>query len=391
MMFIYRIYTASTYQTSYKRYQVDILLLESLIPEAMAWLESRHSILYRPQLANDERALRHSTDQVRAMVVPRSIAVDHDFLAFAPKLEAVARIHGDVDNIDLELCHDRGVKVLVASSANARANAEFMLAALIMMRRPGIGETLQGLPQQSWPVGREINGSTIALLGLGHTAHMLAPMLANMGARIIGYDPAVHHSSPLWQQLRVQPAPLSELVGLADGVCVQMLYASRYQNFIGERVLAACKRGQVWVSISRSKMFNAEAMASAIKDGRVGAFLMDGAEEDFAGPNSPLNGLTHFYNMARLGANTRETRVRASWYLAHRLHEALIKKDSDLGDLPSGEVDRTVPDGLRSDQGPSSWIDSAPSSPQRSIASVGPASVGPASVPPASRPPKSGA
>ncbi len=380
---------------------MDILLLESLIPEAMAWLESRHTILYRPQLATDERALRHSTDQVRAMVVPRNIAVDHDFLAFAPKLEAVARIHGDVDNMDMELCHDRGVKVLIASSANARANAEFMLGALIMMRRPGIGETLQGLPQQNWPVGREINGSTIALLGLGHTAHMLAPMLSNMGARLIGYDPAVHHSSPLWQQLRVQPAPLSELVGLADGVCVQMLYASRYQHFIGERVLAACKRGQVWVSISRSKMFNAQAMAEAIKDGRIGAFLMDGAEDDFAGPNSPLNGLTHFYNLARLGANTRETRVRASWYLAHRLHDALTKKDGDLGNLPSGEADRTVPDGLHSDHGPSSWIDSAPSASQRIVAPVERAAVeravveraaaGPAPASPASRPPQNGA
>ncbi len=328
----------------------------------MAWLESRHSILYRPQLVNDERALRHSTDQVRAMVVPRQIAIDREFLAFAPRLEAVARIHGSIDNVDQEMCHDRGVKVLLASSSNARANAEFILGALIMLRRPGVGETLRGMPQKSWPVGRETNGSTIALLGMGHTAHMLAPMLSSLGAKLIGYDPALHHSSPLWQQLRVQAVPLSELIGTADAVCVQMLYASRYQQFIGDRVLAACKRGQVWVSISRSKLFNAQAMADALKDGRVGAFLMDGGEDDFAGPDSALHAQPQFFSMPRLGSNTKETRVRASWYLAHRLHDVLTKKDSPSG-VQLDDRESTAPAGLSMDHSPSSWIDSSPPKP----------------------------
>ena len=345
-------------------------MLESLVPEAMAWLESRHAIAYRPKLADDVRALRHSTDLVRAMVVPPNVVVDQEFLAFAPKLEAVARINGGTDHIDLELCHERGVQVFTARSASARANAEFLLGALIMLRRPGVGETLEGKPQQSWPVGREVNGSTIALLGLGHTAHMLAPMLSNMGARLIGYDPALHSSSALWQQLRVQPVPLSELVSTADGVCVQMQYASRYQHFVGERVLAASKRGQVWVSVSRSKLFNPQAMADALKDGRVGAFLMDGGEDDFVGPESPLTGVPRFYSMPRLGSNTREARVRASWYLAHRLHDALTRGKNDAFNSADGSADNTTADtsgkprfessGLPSDQSASSWIDSAP-------------------------------
>jgi hypothetical protein len=65
---------------------VDILLLESLIPEAMAWLEARHRVEYLPALVTDERALRHSTDRVRAMVVPNHLLINADFLNFAPRL-----------------------------------------------------------------------------------------------------------------------------------------------------------------------------------------------------------------------------------------------------------------------------------------------------------------
>ncbi len=338
---------------------MDILLLESLVPEAMAWLESRHSVLYRPELAEDERALRHSTDSIRTIVVPTQVSIHQEFLDFAPKLEAIGRVHGGIDNIDLELCHDRGVKILLASSANARANAEYLLGALIMMRRPGIADSMQGKKHQRWPLGREVNGSTIALLGLGHTAHMLAPTLLQMGARLIGYDPAVHHSSPLWQQLRIQPVPLSELVSSADSVCVLMHYASRYRGFVGERMLAACKRGQIWLSTS-SKLFNPLAMSDALKDGRVGGFLMDGGDSDFVGPTSPLSNLPNFYCSPRLGSNTRETRVRASWYIAHRLHDTLTPKDSSAEPDHAVTLDRTTPAGLSSDHNPSSWIDSAP-------------------------------
>ena len=187
-----------------------------------------------------------------------------------------------------------------------------------------------------------------------------------MGARLIGYDPALHSSSALWQQLRVQPVPLSELVSTADGVCVQMHYASRYQHFVGERVLAASKRGQVWVSVSRSKLFNAQAMADALKDGRVGAFMIDGGEDDFEGPESPLAGVPRFYSMPRLASNTREARVRASWYLAHRLHDALIGVGNSAVDSAGDTVTNTSIEphfessGLPSDQSASSWIDSAP-------------------------------
>jgi phosphoglycerate dehydrogenase-like enzyme len=97
---------------------VDILLLESLIPEAMAWLEVRHRIAYRPELVRDERALRHSTSRVRAIVVPNQVVINQEFLDFSPDLEIVARMQIGTDNIDLESCRERGIKVLQARSAN---------------------------------------------------------------------------------------------------------------------------------------------------------------------------------------------------------------------------------------------------------------------------------
>ena len=151
----------------------------------MAWLEARHSVLYRPQLALDERALRHSTDRVRAIVVPSRVAINQDFLDFAPVLEVVARLQVGTDNIDLESCRDRGIKVLQARSANFRANAEFLVGALLLLYRQNMLSALVSKPvppsvlgartvpnevSKYTPLDREINGSTIGLLGIGPAA-----------------------------------------------------------------------------------------------------------------------------------------------------------------------------------------------------------------------------
>jgi phosphoglycerate dehydrogenase-like enzyme len=234
---------------------VDILLLERLVPEALSWLESRHSVEYRPELAADPAALRKAVYKAQAVVLPRKVPVTREFLDFAPRLRAVARMHVGTDNTDLEACRDRHIRVIQASTATVRSNAEYLLASLLLMYRRGIGSALIGDRHADIRIGREINGSVVGILGLAPAAHALALMLTSLGARLIGYDPAVHHTAPIWQRLGVQPVSLSDLMARSDGVSVQVMYASRYQGFINDKVLAHCKPGQLWAGISRSALF----------------------------------------------------------------------------------------------------------------------------------------
>jgi phosphoglycerate dehydrogenase-like enzyme len=102
-----------------------------------------------------------------------------------------------------------------------------------------------------------------------------------------------------------------------------VMYASRYNGFINDKILAHCKPGQVWVGTSRSQLFDPHALASALTDGRMEACMLDGAEAGFASRGSPLHELTNLFLTPRLGSHTRESRLRASWYVAHRIHETL--------------------------------------------------------------------
>jgi phosphoglycerate dehydrogenase-like enzyme len=102
------------------------------------------------------------------------------------------------------------------------------------------------------------------------------------------------------------------------------MFASRYVGFINDKMLAHCRHGQVWVGISRAQLFDPQALARALADGRIEAAVLDGAQPAFAAKGSPLHGMSNLVLTPRLGSFTLEARVRASWYVAYRLHEAIV-------------------------------------------------------------------
>ena len=55
---------------------MDVLIVEPLEPDVMQWLGERHAVRYAPELARDARALRQALFNVRALVIPPSVALD---------------------------------------------------------------------------------------------------------------------------------------------------------------------------------------------------------------------------------------------------------------------------------------------------------------------------
>lgn len=307
---------------------MEVLLLQDLAADARQWLAARHQVDYQPELMSDMAMLRSRIYKTQALVVPPRLKVNSHLLDFAPRLVAIARIHDGTDNVDFEACQRRGVRVIQASSATVRASAEYLLSSLLNLYRFGVHSHVGSARTL---LGREINDSVVALLGLAPPAHMLATMLVPLGARVVGYDPAVHRSAELWRRLGVQPMGLNEMLEVADAVSVQLVYASRYKGLVGERVLASCKPGQLWSSITRTAAFDLQALADAMRDGRIGAFLMDDDDDHLHETDSPLRGLLNLRITPRVAPMTQESQVRGSWYLVDRIHETLVMSELDTG------------------------------------------------------------
>ena len=314
---------------------MEVLIVEPLDPEVMQWLGERHAVRYAPDLARDPRALRQALFNVRALVIPPSVALDAQVLHFAPVLRAVGRLSAGAENIDLDACARANVEVVRSVTASAIAEAEFMIGALLQMLRRVPVVSPDGLL-----VGRELGGATIGLIGMTPAARSLAQLLSGFGSRVIGYDPAVHASDNVWSRWRIEPVPLRDLMELSDGVCVQLTYFTRYQGLIGERFLPYCKPNQVLVSVSHSSLFDEAALADVLGTGRMAAAWFDSMEPGAMDPGRPLSEIDTLQITPRVASTTRESRVRAAWAVVRRIDELLAAESAPQ----RGDIKSTAPD-----------------------------------------------
>jgi phosphoglycerate dehydrogenase-like enzyme len=295
-----------------------VLIIEPLDPAVMTWLVARHAVRFAPELARNPGALKQALAQVRALVIPATVALDAEMLAAAPKLKAVGRLSAGVENIDFDACARAGAEVVRPGDATAQAEAEFMIGALLQMLRRVPVVNAEGLL-----VGRELGGATVGLVGMAPAAQVLAPLLAAFGARVIGYDPVLHANDPLWARWRVEPVGLRELIEHSDGVCVMLSAFSRYQGLLGERYLGSCKVNQVLVSLASSSLFDELALAEVLGSGRMAAAWFDSLEPGLLAPGRPLHQIDTLQVTPRVASTTLESRVRAAWEVARRIDELL--------------------------------------------------------------------
>lgn len=297
---------------------MDLLIVEPLEDEVVAWLEARFATRYAPELARDPRGFRQALYNVCAVIVPPSVTIDGQTLQFAPTLRAVGRASAGLENIDAEACARARIEVVRGPSASAQAEAEFMIGALLSLLRrvPVTGS-------DGMPVGRELGSATVGLIGMAPAARAMTQMLAGFGSTMVGYDPALHASDSVFARWRVKPLGLRELLEQSDAVCVQLSYFSRYHGVLGDRFLPFCKPDQVIVSIAHSGLFDEAALAEALTHGRLSAAWLDSLEPGALDIGRPLHGIDNLQITPRVASTTRESRLRSAWAVAKRIDEVI--------------------------------------------------------------------
>ena len=106
---------------------MDLLIVDALDQEVIHWLESRHSVRVAPELADDPREFRQALYNVRALILPASVAFSARTLQYAPMMRAVGRINAGAENIDLDACARNGVEVVRRLHAELPATRTLVL------------------------------------------------------------------------------------------------------------------------------------------------------------------------------------------------------------------------------------------------------------------------
>ena len=300
------------------RAATDVLIVEPLDGDALAWLAARHRVRLAPELARQPVAFRQALADARAVIVPPSVAIDAATLQRAPRLRLVGRLSVGAENIDVDACEQAGVEVVRPGAASATAEAEFVVGALLQMLRRVPIVSSEGLL-----VGRELGACTVGVVGMAPAVEPLARLLEAFGTRVVGYDPGLHASDAAWTDTGVEPLALRELMQTSDALCVLLPFFQRYRGLFGERLLSAARPNQVVVCLSPASLFDESALARALADGPLAAAWLDCVEPGALDPGRPLHHLDTLQATPRVSGTTVESRVRSAWAVARRIDEVL--------------------------------------------------------------------
>jgi phosphoglycerate dehydrogenase-like enzyme len=131
----------------------------------------------------------------------------------------------------------------------------------------------------------ELCGSTVGIVGMGRIGREVARRLAGWQANLVYYDP-FRLSTDLENELNVRFLELDQLLRTADAVTVHVPLNARTRNLIDAESLSLMKPSVILVNTARGGLVDEEALATALRDGRIlGAGLDVFSQEPIAADN----------------------------------------------------------------------------------------------------------
>ena len=248
-------------------------------------------------------------------------------MEFPKSLLAVARAGAGVNNIPLDRCSDAGIVVFNTPGANANAVKELVIAGLFLASRkvvPAIewAKTLKGQGDEVGKLvekgkgqfaGPEILGKKLGVIGLGAIGVLVANAAKSLGMEVYGYDPYLSVDAA-WSLSRSihHAANLEQIYAECDYITVHVPLNDATRGMIGTDSIAAMKDGVRILNFARGELVDGDAMRTALKDGKVAAYVVDFPSDDMLCVENVIA-------IPHLGASTPESEDNCAMMAADEL------------------------------------------------------------------------
>ena len=293
----------------------DIVISEFMDEDAIAEQLSNRDYLYDPTLVDDETRLFDALAEAQAIVVRNRTQVRDELLAAAPNLKTVGRLGVGLDNIDMDACKARGVKVFPATGANDLAVAEYVIATAMMLVR-GAYQATHAVGAGDWPrgalMGGEISGKRLGLVGFGAIARETAKRAKALGMTVCAYDPYLPAESDEWKN--ADQVSLGDLLASSDVVSLHVPLTDETHHLIDEKAIAMMKNSAVIINAARGGVVDEVALAAALSRDDIGGAALDVFEnEPLSGDDgAKFSGLKNVVLTPHIAGVTTESNVRVS-------------------------------------------------------------------------------
>jgi glyoxylate reductase len=266
-----------------------VVICRTLLPAGLELLEERGYELVLGGLDATRERLLELVPGASALIPDPTVPVDGELLdAAGDGLKVSANFAVGYDNVDLDACRERGVIVTNTPDVLTQATAELALALTLAAGRR-MTDAERDLREGRWegwdPAayrGLELRGSTVGVIGMGRIGGRYAELVAALGAEVLYASRSPKPEAE--QAFGAKRVELSELLERSDVVSVHAPASEETHRLIGADELDLIGPDGVLVNTSRGPLLDADAVAAALKEDRLGAAGLDVYEGE---PNVP--------------------------------------------------------------------------------------------------------
>lgn len=297
-----------------------IIISEFMDQPAVDWLrEQGFDVAYDPGLVDRPEDLAAALEaEAAGLIVRNRTQVRGRLLDAGRTLEVVGRLGVGLDNIDLETCKTRGIAVLPATGGNTVSVAEYVITAMLILRRRawfGTADVTAGRWPRQKMIGQEVMGTTLGLVGFGEIAQAVAQRARAFGIKVLAHDPFLPKDEPAWQHADRQDT-LDDMLAVSDYVSLHVPLTPETRNLVNAARIAALKESAILINTARGGVVDETAVAEALHSGRLGGAALDVFAEEPLPAGSPLDGAPNLIATPHVAGVTEQSNTRISWLIA---------------------------------------------------------------------------
>jgi len=196
------------------------------------------------------------------------------------------------DNLDLEGFGRLGIPVCNVPDYGTTEVADHALALMLALTRgtASYDEALRN--EDAWkftraPLVRRLRAATFGIVGLGRIGFAASRRAAAFDMRVVFFDPYLSNGVELSTGYE-RVHSLGDLMAASDVVSIHAPLNTETRDMVGDAALSAAKPGLILVNTARGPIVDLDAVARALRDGRLGGAALDVLPIEPADPSHPL-------------------------------------------------------------------------------------------------------
>jgi phosphoglycerate dehydrogenase-like enzyme len=265
-------------------------------------------VFFADAFGSEDDAARGLEDFDILLTMRERTAFPESLIRRLPKLRMISVTGPSNPLLDVEACTRQGVTVCNTPPSQALyATAELALGLMIAAARaiPVADKTMRaGGFQRGVPVGMNLAGKTLGVVGLGRLGARLASYALALDMKVIAWSPNLTPEKA--EEAGAILTSKSDLMSGSDVISIHMVLSGRTRGLIGAEDIARMKPGAILINTSRGPLVDEAALLAAVQAGRIVAAL-DVYDKEPLPLDHPLRASDHTVLTPHLGYGVAET------------------------------------------------------------------------------------